>query len=244
MTKIKLNQNITVYSFDELENYITNIYLIEKKNRLYLLDTFCGPDSLDEVLEDISKIKNKELIVINTHFHWDHIWGNCCFRDEKIIAHKLCKKLMDEQWEKQINDNKKYIFGKVEKVLPNIVFENKIEFSNDGIEIFYSPGHTADSISIFDHQEKILYVGDNLEKPIVYVENKNVDRYIETLNNYLSYNPLKIYASHNLEITREDLNNTVKYLRDLKEGKEILFNSEYEKNIHQQNYNLVYNKNS
>lgn len=230
-----LNQYTTAYTYDNIDNYLTSVFLIEKE-KFYLIDTFCGSKSMMPIQERIahSKIK-KEVVVINTHFHWDHVWGNCSFSESNIISHEKCRDLMDEMWDAQLGKNSKYISGQVEKQLPNMTFNDKIQFIQDGIELFYSPGHTEDSISIFDHEAGILYVGDNLEKPIVYVENSDLNAYINTLKKYLAYRPKRIIASHTLEITQEDLFQTIGYLENLLQGKEMTFDSEYENNIHQEN---------
>jgi len=41
------------------------------------------------------------------------------------------------------------------------VFENSLQFSEEGITIFHTPGHTEDCISIYDSIDKVLYIGDN-----------------------------------------------------------------------------------
>ena len=33
--------------------------------------------------------------VINTHNHADHTWGNCFFPGATVVAHKLCRELME-----------------------------------------------------------------------------------------------------------------------------------------------------
>lgn len=234
----RISKSTTMFTFDSIENYLTSVFLIEKKSKNYLIDTFCGPGSMGAIINQLNS--KKETIVINTHFHWDHIWGNCSFKGSNIIGHRLCRKLSDELWEEQINKNTKYIDGKVEKLLPNITFEEKIIFEEDGIELFYSPGHTVDSISIFDREEKVLYVGDNLERPIVYVESEDVSTYVKTLENYLKYNAKKIVASHTSNLSEEDIFNTINYLKDLMEGKKVDFESEYTRTVHKQNMDMIY----
>lgn len=236
MDSKKISNSTTIFTFDNIENCLTNVFLIKKPSRIFIIDTFCGPDSMRPILQPIKNSEaEKEVIVINTHFHWDHVWGNCCFKKSHIISHRLCRKLLDELWNKQIEENKKYMLGKVEKMLPNITFNEKVMFEEDGIEIFYSPGHTEDSISVFDHDEKILYAGDNLEKPLIYFEGDNIQRYIETIENYLKYDFKKVVAGHTENLTKEDMYNTIQYLKDLSKNKELNFPSEYEKNIHRKN---------
>lgn len=235
-----ISSNATAYTFDSIESYLTNVFLINSESKVFVIDTFCGSKYMEPILNILNtKLSNKEVIVINTHFHWDHVWGNCSFSNKNIISHVLCRQFLDEFWESQINENGKYILGKAKKHLPNITFNEKITFHNEGIELFYSPGHTADSISIFDHNERILYVGDNLEKPIIYVENMDIDTYIKTLKNYLDYKPSKIVASHTLNLTEEDIFYTIEYLKGLSSGKEMHFKTEYERKIHNQNLNLI-----
>lgn len=235
----RLNSYSTAFTYDDLESYLTSAFLIEKE-KFYLIDTFCGPESMLPILEEIEKASpKKEVVVINTHFHWDHVWGNCSFSSYGIIAHEKCRKLLHESWEAQLSKNEKYIMGPVEKKLPNITFEEKMVFHTDGIELFHSPGHTEDSISIFDHENQFLYVGDNLEKPIIYVENKDISTYIETLKKYLEYKPKRIIASHTLDITEQDLYKTINYLEKLLNGQEVLFKTEYENKIHEQNLKTI-----
>lgn len=239
MKSIKISENCNVFIYDDIRDYNTNVFLIEKNSKIFLIDTFCGSDSMIPIKKALEH-NNKEVIVINTHSHWDHVWGNCSFKENTIISHEICRELLDEQWEDQLNKNEKYILGNVEKYLPNITFKENINFHEEGIEIFYSPGHSIDSISIFDHDEKILYVGDNLEKPIIYVESNDIETYIKTLKIYLDYKPKKIMAGHTLNITEEDINETIKYLNDLKNGDKIEFETEYMRKIHEENYNLIH----
>lgn len=235
-----IGSNSTVYIYDNIEDYVTHVFFIEHESKIFIIDTFCGSESMSPILKRIKNISDdKEVIVINTHFHWDHVWGNGSFKKNTIISHEICRELLDKSWEMQIIQNKKYISGIAEKHLPNLTFKEKIIFQKDGIELFYSPGHTADSISVFDHKEKILYVGDNLEKPIIYVESPNITTYINTLENYLTYKPKKIVASHTLNLTEKDILDTIQYLKDLSAGKEMYFQSEYMSRIHEQNLQLI-----
>lgn len=236
----QLSKRATAYIYDELEGFMTCVILIECENKAFLIDTFCGPESMRTILSQMhDELRDKKVIVINTHGHWDHIWGNCSFKNSDIISHELCRAYMDQSWEEQIRSNEKYLMGNVEKCLPNITFREKMIYHQEGIEIFYSPGHTRDSISVFDHREKILYAGDNLEKPIVHVDDGDVRSYIETLKNYLDYKAEKIVAGHTLFITREDVIGTIGYLEALLAGKEMKFETSYMEVTHKNNLEMI-----
>lgn len=52
-----------------------NVYLIMGRKCNYIIDTGLGSLSIDPI-KDYIKNDNKKTIVINTHYHWDHVWGN------------------------------------------------------------------------------------------------------------------------------------------------------------------------
>lgn len=234
MKKLQLSQRITAYAFDENPDYTTYVYRIDGKRHIFIIDTAYGPADMELVTGDIPGKRKSDILVINTHFHWDHVWGNCFFNCD-IIAHSLCSSMIDSAWDRQLSRNKQMCAGRVEKKLPTIVFEKRLFYPEDGVELFHSPGHTADSISIADHVERVLFAGDNLEKPLVYVENKELNSYISTLNYYKNLGMSSICAGHTLHLGPEDIDKTIDYLKALQTGKKITFLNEYEKSVHEAN---------
>ena len=142
-------------------NCSLNIHLILGDNRNYLIDTGLGSGDMAYIKEYLGD-DTKPLIVINTHYDWDHIWGNHCFDDELIIAHHKCRQLIRDRWDMMLDDNRHFIKGKVELKLPNLVFDDELYFPDDKIKLFYTPGHTIDGISVFDEIDGVLNAGDNI----------------------------------------------------------------------------------
>lgn len=138
-----------------------NLYLIIGSKYNYLIDTGLGSESIKDFLEIIQS-NGLDTIIINTHFHWDHIWGNDALPNLCIIAHNTCPSLIEEYWDYTFKEYAHYSQGEVKKVLPNVLFEKELYFPEDQIRLIYTPGHTKDSISIIDEKEKILYIGDNI----------------------------------------------------------------------------------
>ena len=139
-----------------------NIGLILGAEHNFIIDTGNGSGSVAPVLEYIGT-DTKPIVVINTHHDWDHAAGNWVFENSMIIAHKLCYELMDKHWDDMIRwavEHKCYFMGETRKCLPNLLFENTMQFPEDGIIIFHSPGHTVDGISVYDTVDKVLYTGD------------------------------------------------------------------------------------
>lgn len=239
MEKIVLNSTTTIFNYDDIKGYETCVVLINKPNRFYLIDTFCGPDSMIPILEEISKEPDKEVVVINTHFHWDHIWGNCAFAGCTIVASEKTYSRMDSSFDDQYRKNMIYKKGDVVKVLPNKTFDDTIIYPDDGIDVFYSPGHTCDSISIYDKETKTLYVGDNVEKPLIYVEDKALERYIETLGKYKAMYPSVIVGAHTIHLTVQDIDRTIAYLEDIRNGISRHFDEESTNQLHAMNLAFI-----
>ena len=93
----------------------TYSYLINAEKHVFLFDTFCGPDSMEYIKEYLreKKIGEKPLIIVITHNHWDHYWGNCAFPEHLIISHTLCRQGMQETAQEDLERMKESISPKM-----------------------------------------------------------------------------------------------------------------------------------
>ncbi|NHJ38930.1 MAG: MBL fold metallo-hydrolase [Asgard group archaeon] len=188
----KIGSRGTVFTFDDLStesyNCPTNVYVINGEKHIFICDTFLGPNSMKGVNDYIKKYyKDKTLIIFNSHYDYDHHWGNCAFKAEKIIAHKLCKARIKQEGKEDLENYKDYIRGNVVITLPDTVFEDGIDFPDEEVRFFHSPGHTEDSSSCIDMKDKILFAADNIEDPIPYIRSNldGIRLYTDTLKKYL-----------------------------------------------------------
>ena len=210
MEPIKITERNIMFSlhrpFDGMD-FDLNIGLILGDKHNFVIDTGFGSGSVAPIL---SYIKNdKPIIVINTHSHWDHIWGNCAFgKNSLIIAHPFLNKYVNRDWENDIKKFEKYISGDAKKCLPNMTFEGVLHFPDDGVTIFDSPGHTMDSISVYDENEKILYAGDNIgdtpDNPVPYIET-DVPTFERMIEIYSKYPFETCVSGHNTPQSRDIL---------------------------------------
>jgi len=143
------------------QDYDLNLGLVLGLKHNFIIDTGLGSGSVAPILERIGN-DGKPIIVINTHSHWDHVWGNWVFEDSLIISHTRCRELEDKSWDEVIRENAQYIDGKANKCLPNMIFDECLYLPEDGIRVFYTPGHSIDCISVYDEVDKVLYAGDNI----------------------------------------------------------------------------------
>lgn len=233
MTKHQLNPCTTAYEFDELDGFLTYCYLIEKADTYYVIDTFCGPEAMAMVAKDMTETTKKN-IVVNTHHHFDHIWGNCYFKGADIVAHNSCKELIEMKFKEDCQKYQKYLMGNVEIVPPNVTFERQYILEDD-LTLTYTPGHTIDGISLYDGATGLLIVGDNLELPLVYIEDEDLGAYCRTLSYYKSLKSTCVSSGHCLTISEEQVEEIDRYLYKMKEGLAISFKDQDKQRIHEEN---------
>lgn len=197
----KIKSRGTLFTFDE-PGWGLNIYLIQGKNYNYLIDTGLGSLCTDPIKE---YLKEKKTIVINTHYHWDHIWGNGAFQEETIIAHKLCYDMIQDNWDEMLCKKGNYQMGEVYKRLPDLLFDNELYFKEDHIRLFYTPGHTIDSISVLDEEDKVLLASDNIgddeEDILPNIYNKEI--YLNTIQKYKGLDFDFCLSGHNTVLRKD-----------------------------------------
>jgi glyoxylase-like metal-dependent hydrolase (beta-lactamase superfamily II) len=233
------------YLFTFKEPYKTNVYIINGKKFTFILDTFLGSNPMDSIMnfliEKDEKIKKKTKLVFNSHYDYDHVWGNSYFKNSIIFSHFLCRKILDKEGRDSLTTYENHKRGKVELILPNMTFLNELNFDEDKINFFSSPGHTEDSASCYDSIDKVLFVGDNIEFPFPYIRVIEIDKYINTLNAYLDYNIEYLITGHTdlirgkekiLKVIKQQLN----YVKNFKQKRVDLKNlTDTEKLIHYSN---------
>lgn len=174
----KITNRHILFTVAENEEYDVSVGLILGSKYNFVVDTGMGESTAGAVLDYLA-CDEKQIVVINTHAHADHVMGNWLFKENLIIAHVLCRDIMDREWDGRIKKAAEgspgYFDKTFYKCLPNMVFENHLDFPEEGITLFHSPGHTADGISIYDSVDKVLYTGDNFgvfgDKVEIWTEN-------------------------------------------------------------------------
>ncbi|TFF67029.1 MBL fold metallo-hydrolase [Candidatus Thorarchaeota archaeon] len=192
--------------------YTGNVYVITGESSLFICDTYCGPDPMRDVMTRLSKKYDlpSRVIVFNSHADYDHVWGNCYFEGQLIVGHELCRERIIQEWDEVLEKHLEHQRGNVIRLPPNITFKERVRFEEEEVEFFHTPGHTRDSSSCFDRRDNILFVGDNIESPIPYINMMNIEDYRTTLGRYLNSDAEMILAGHdppqdNTELVRSNL---------------------------------------
>jgi glyoxylase-like metal-dependent hydrolase (beta-lactamase superfamily II) len=210
----KIKNRSVLFTTSPAPTWDLNLHLIMGEKKNYIIDTGLGSLGVAPVMEYI-KNDLKPVVAINTHYHWDHVWGNCALKDKTIISHKLCREMIKSEWGTMMEKNRSYILGDAEICLPNLVFEKEIYFPEDQIRIIYTPGHTIDSISIVDEKEGLINAGDNIGDtmeeivPCIYCE---PSLYRDTLSRYLEMDFDTCVSGHNVVLGKEVIEKILRLL--------------------------------
>jgi len=210
------------YVFTFEDPYKLNIYVINGEEHIFICDTGFGSDSVNAILDYLRTldIHSKPFIVFNSHADYDHVWGNHVFKESEIIAHELSPEIFQKEGEEILEKYGEHKRGEVVLTPPNRLFKEKIVFKVEGVEFYHSPGHTLVSSSCFDHKEKILFVGDNIESPFPYINFLNLENYCDSLREYLTRNAKIIISGHDEVMFDESLiQKNLQYLETIQSKK-------------------------
>jgi CubicO group peptidase (beta-lactamase class C family)/glyoxylase-like metal-dependent hydrolase (beta-lactamase superfamily II) len=90
---VRLSDRVIVLKEDVMSN---NVTAISSKKGIIVVDNSGFPSTARKMRGIIEKEFNRSdfAFVINTHFHWDHAWGNQAFPEATIVGHADCPALM------------------------------------------------------------------------------------------------------------------------------------------------------
>jgi hydroxyacylglutathione hydrolase len=157
---------LTVKSF-EFSPIQENTYILYNEfNDCIIIDPGCYYDAeKDELAAFISENKLKPSMLINTHCHLDHVFGN------KFISEKYKLTL-------QMHENERPVlaFAPTSGLMYNIPFDNyegdfiylnegdTIKLGEDELHILLTPGHSPGSLSFYNAKNNFVIGGDVLFK--------------------------------------------------------------------------------
>ena len=105
--------------------------------------------------------------VVYTQHQADHTYGAFLFPKAEIISHALCREILLEKGYKALEQARalNHDLELVRLRIPNLTFGNgtfTLRLPGKTLDLFATPGHTPDAISVILQEEKILFAGDTI----------------------------------------------------------------------------------
>jgi glyoxylase-like metal-dependent hydrolase (beta-lactamase superfamily II) len=142
-----------------------NTYILYNEfNDCIIIDPGCYFDEEKETISDfIDTARLKPVMLINTHCHLDHVFGN------KYVAEKYGLTLQIHEGEKRVLD-----FAPASGLMYNMPFDNYsgdfkylkegdiIKLGQDELKVLFTPGHSPASLSFYCEKDSFVISGDVL----------------------------------------------------------------------------------
>lgn len=148
------------------------IYVIDGAEKAMVIDTSFGVGDLKGLVRKL--VGDKELIVVNTHAHFDHAYGN--FQFDRVYAHELevpvlKTKMNPHIWDYLFDENGTCIWTRFDRADLVQYREYELVGVPDGycwelgagheVEIVFLPGHTGGHAGYLDKKNRIFFAGDD-----------------------------------------------------------------------------------
>jgi glyoxylase-like metal-dependent hydrolase (beta-lactamase superfamily II) len=155
---------IKVFTFNPVQE---NTYLLyNEHNECIIIDPGCYYDhEKDELQSFINTNKLQPKILLNTHCHLDHVFGNKFIAEEynlKLKAHALEQPVLEMAPASGLMFNLPF-----DSYMGEIIFLEEgdvVSLRDDELKVIHAPGHSPGSICFYCEKQKFIIGGDVLFK--------------------------------------------------------------------------------
>ncbi|HJZ61543.1 MAG TPA: MBL fold metallo-hydrolase [Miltoncostaeaceae bacterium] len=173
-----------------------------------LVDTMSAPEEAEAVLDLLADdVAGRSLVVVNTHQHYDHTWGNAAFdpggrHPAPIVAHTLGAEIARspeaaaELARRQAEGPR---FARVRIVAPTVTVDGGAVIDAGGltVELVPTPGHTRDHLAAWIPEIRTLLAGDAAEHPFPYAERpEDLPELVASLDRLAALDPAVVIPCH------------------------------------------------
>jgi glyoxylase-like metal-dependent hydrolase (beta-lactamase superfamily II) len=153
--------------------YDQNIVVVLGGDRTLVVDTRSTPVQAREVVADARELGIGRFdVVVNSHGHYDHVFGNHQLRPAVIWGHERCAtmiQLTGDRQRRRVSEEEPELAGDLAEVVldpPDRTFADRavIDLGGRAVELAYlGRGHTDNDIVILASDADVLCAGDLLE---------------------------------------------------------------------------------
>jgi glyoxylase-like metal-dependent hydrolase (beta-lactamase superfamily II) len=151
-----------------------NVGVVIGEDGVLIVDTRASHAQAGELIDELKSITTLPVRwVVNTHWHWDHVFGNAMFPDAQIWGHELCEIAMVSRGEEMKAAAKEWVppqhhdeIDQVEIVAPGETFAERTSLAiGRSVNLSYHGfGHTDADIIVTIPDADVSFFGDLVEE--------------------------------------------------------------------------------
>jgi glyoxylase-like metal-dependent hydrolase (beta-lactamase superfamily II) len=180
-----------------------------------LIDTMAFPFETLEIRDFVEKRLNTRVqYIIYTHYHADHTNGAYLFPEARVIGHRLCRDRLDTVGRQGMTRAKEQSaeLAEAEVVLPTLLLSDGpvlLHLAKKTLQLFATPGHSPDSLSILLREDRILFAGDMM-MPLPHIVDGDPDDMIRSLQAVPALGLENVVQGHGELVLRGEIDDAVR----------------------------------
>jgi glyoxylase-like metal-dependent hydrolase (beta-lactamase superfamily II) len=156
------------------ESLDSNIGVVLGEDGILIIDTRASHVEGDQIRAELATLSALPVRwVVNTHWHWDHVFGNSCFPDAEIWGHVRCREVLLSRQNEMKADALEWLpkdqhaeIGETVIVAPSATFSDRVSL-DIGRQVdlsFHGRAHTDADIRIIVPDAGVAFLGDLIEE--------------------------------------------------------------------------------
>ena len=229
MLRERVSEDIYIFSSDLYAQVTAGVVVYP--DGAVLIDTLAFPSETRQIKDFVEqRLGTRVRYIINTHYHADHTNGNSLFPNAEILGHQLCRERLDtagrEGLERARQNSRE--LANLEIALPQVLLAGgplNLHLGKKTLQLFPTPGHSPDSISILLKEDRILFSGDMM-MPLPHIVDGDIDQMVHSLQGIPAMGLENVIQGHGEVVLRGEIDDAVRsnlrYLDSLRKKVELV----------------------
>ena len=139
--------------------------IVDEVGSAVLVDTAATERRNRAILAEVARVsRGAPRVLVNTHHHPDHVYGNCFLPDSTVIvAQDRCREMVLRAGTAAMKELTEPDYGDVTIRPPEITFSENMTVHAEGFPIelrMAGPAHTTNDVLVWLPEQKVLFAGD------------------------------------------------------------------------------------